>query len=91
VGPLELLNHLLNFLAPALVVGSLLALAGPWLLPSRGAGLSRLHQALLNGTAGALALLAGLWLFGNDGKMASYGLLVVLCATAQWAGQRGWK
>lgn len=91
MGPLELLNHLLNFLAPALVVGSLLAVAGPWVTGRRGAGMSRLRQALLNLAAGALALLAGLWFFGNDGKMASYGLMVLLTASAQWAGQRSWK
>jgi hypothetical protein len=42
-----------------------------------------LAQAAINFVAGALALGAGLWFFGNDGKMASYAAMVVVCATSQ--------
>jgi hypothetical protein len=91
MGPLDTLNHLLNFLAPALVLGLAVALVAPFFMrklrPTRG----WLLQGALNSLAGLAALVAGLWVFGNDGKMASYALLVVLVATSQWVGGKGWK
>jgi hypothetical protein len=36
-------------------------------------------------------LFAGLWFFGHDGKMASYGAMVLACATSQWVLLRGWR
>ena len=39
--------------------------------------------------AGAVALVAGLLVFGRDGKMATYGLLVAaIAATLWWRGPR---
>nr|WP_295774662.1 hypothetical protein [Rhodoferax sp.] len=40
-------------------------------------------QAAINCVAGVLALGLGLWYFGNDGKMASYAAMVVVCAISQ--------
>ena len=40
---------------------------------------------------GVVALGAGLWGFGRDGKMASYGLLLVAVATVQWLMAGGWR
>ena len=37
------------------------------------------------------ALGLGLWLFGRDGKMASYGAMVVACASTQWWAVRARK
>ena len=88
MGPFALLNHCLNLLLPALGVGLLLALAGA-LLARRRRGLWR--QVLQNSAAGALALLAGLWFFGVDGKMASYAALVLCCTLSQGMGVRGSK
>jgi hypothetical protein len=43
------------------------------------------RQLLLWGFgAGAVALVAGLVAFGNDGKMATYAMLVVATALALW-------
>jgi hypothetical protein len=36
-------------------------------------------------------LLAGLWYFGVDGKMATYAALVVAIAGCQWLSGRAWK
>jgi hypothetical protein len=36
-------------------------------------------------------LVAGLWWFGHDGKMATYAALVVLPALAQGVLLRGWR
>lgn len=90
MGPLDLLDHLLNFVAPAVAVGVFLALAAPWVLRSAG-GVPRLRQALYNSAAGILALAGGLWFFGNDGKVATYGAMLVLVASSQWLGSRAWK
>jgi hypothetical protein len=81
---LDLLDHALNFAAPALAVALLLALGGRFIF-SRHAGRHGFWtQVLVNGGVGLVALLAGLWWFGNDGKMASYAALVLCCASSQW-------
>jgi hypothetical protein len=38
-----------------------------------------------------LVLAAGLVLFGNDGKMATYAAMVLASAVCQWVLWRGWK
>ena len=90
MAPLDFLIHLLNFVMPAAVVGTLVALAAPWALKSRTAR-SRWRQAAVNAAAGAVALVAGLVFFGNDGKMATYAAMVALIATSQWVAATGWK
>jgi hypothetical protein len=81
---LDLLNHMLNFAAPALAAAVLLALASRFLLARRARNHGLGFQVLVNAMAGLAALLGGLWLFGNDGKMASYAALVLACASSQW-------
>jgi hypothetical protein len=88
MGPLDLLNHLLNFVAPACTVGVLLAVAGPFFTGNRRSAPATLAQAAINSVAGGLALGLGLWFFGRDAKMASYGAMVLSCASAQWFSQR---
>jgi uncharacterized BrkB/YihY/UPF0761 family membrane protein len=91
MGPLDLLNHLLSFAAPAVAVGLLVALAARILMPRQPKGMNWWAHAALNSIAGVVALTAGLWYFGVDGKMATYGGLVVVVATCQWAFARGWR
>ncbi len=83
MGPLDQLNHLINFLAPALAVGVVLALVGPWLMKKGPSAPGFIVLTAMNSIAGALALGLGLWFFGNDGKMASYAAMVVVCAISQ--------
>ena len=91
MGPLDLLNHLLNFAAPALAVGVLLALLAPLLYRKVPVARSLYAQTAINFVAGLGALVGGLVFFGRDGKMASYGLMVVLIASTQWVSARSWK
>lgn len=91
MGPLDQLYHLANFLAPALAVGLLLALAGPFVSKKSPEALGFLAQTAINCIAGAVALGLGLWFFGRDGKMASYCALLVFAASSQWAGGRSWR
>ena len=91
MSPLDLLLHLLSFVAPAFVVALLVALAGrvvlargarpqPWWMP-----------VLVNFLVGCAVLGAGLWYFGRDGKMATYAALVLAVATSQWLASRAWR
>ena len=89
MGFLDLINHLLNFVAPAIVVGCLLALTAPIFYKKRPLAPVLLAQAAINVVAGAVALGIGLWFFGRDGKMASYGAMLVACTTSQWWFVRG--
>lgn len=91
MGPLDLLIHLLSFLAPALGVALAVALAGPLLMPRQALARSWWAQAAINSVAGALVLGAGLWWWGVDGKMATYAALVVVIATCQWLFSRAWR
>lgn len=89
MGPLDALWHLLNFFAPALGVGVLTAALARlvWWRELRRAGFTRL--ALWTVVGCAVGLLAALVIFGRDGKMAGYALMLVTGSTALWwAGLR---
>ena len=91
MGPIDLVLHFLGFFAPALAVAFGVALAARWFRLDRSVGRSWWVIAALNLIAGSAALLAGLWYFGRDGKMATYAALVVVVATVQWLSGRGWR
>ena len=90
MGPLDILNHLLNFVAPAAFVALLLVLGGR-LLGAKGGSLAGWRQWAVVFVVGLVVLAAGLSLWGRDGKMLTYAALVVATATCQWALVRGWK
>jgi NADH:ubiquinone oxidoreductase subunit 4 (subunit M) len=83
--------HLCNFVLPALVVGCLLAALAPLLMKKVRPHHSWLAQAAINAAAGLLVLLAGLLLFGHDGKMATYAAMVLACASSQWLAGKAWR
>ena len=91
MGPLDLLIHLLNCLAPALAVALGVALAARWFMKKGSPARTWYAQAAINFVAGAGVLAVGLWFFGRDGKMATYAALVVTCALSQWLGGRHWR
>ena len=75
---LDALYHLINFALPAVFVGGALAL---W---SKRYSKRAVRQTwLINSVVGIIAMAAGLILFGVDGKMLSYALLVVACSLSQ--------
>ena len=84
MGPLDALWHLLNLLAPAVVLGGLAAALAK-LLWRRALGAVRWRRLAGWGVAASvLALLGGLVLTGRDGRMATYGAMVLACALALW-------
>jgi hypothetical protein len=91
LGPLDFLNHLLGFAAPAFAVAVLVTLAARLVLPRGGAPRNWWAALGINFLAGLLVLGAGLWFFGRDGKMATYAAMVVGVATCQWLIGRAWR
>jgi hypothetical protein len=83
MGPLDQLNHLINFFAPAIAVGALLAVFGPFVGGKRPSAPGLIAHVAINCIAGALALGLGLWFFGRDGKVASYTAMLVCCTLSQ--------
>ena len=75
---LDALFHLINFVLPAVFIGGALALWG-----RRHSKRSVRQTWLINSVIGIVALIAGLILFGVDGKMLSYALLVVASSLSQ--------
>jgi hypothetical protein len=91
MGVLAGLDHLANFLAPALFLALALAAVG-WLAWGRAQpGRRAWRHAAVNFAVGAAALAAGLAVFGRDGKMATYAALVVAVAASQWCLSGGWR
>ena len=88
---LALLNHVVNFLAPALWLALLLPLAGRWIFRQKGKSPGLGLQVMVNFVLSLLALGLGLWFFGRDGKMATYLGMAVIAATGQWLMLRGWR
>jgi hypothetical protein len=91
MGPIDLLFHLLNFVAPALVVALLVGLCARFVMPNRGLAPVFIKQLAINFIACLAVLLLGLWFFGRDGKMATYAAMVLVSATGQWVMGRGWR
>ena len=82
---LAALWHLVGFFAPALGVGLLAASASKliWRGELRSVSWLRLAAPAVGGCS--LALIAGLLWFGRDGRMATYGAMVLVCAICLWA------
>ena len=91
MGPLDILNHLLNFVAPAAALALLLALVGRMFGPKPNPTLGWWARAAIVFVVGVAALVAGLVVWGRDGKMLTYALLVLATASCQWLLARSWR
>ncbi|MEO7127949.1 MAG: hypothetical protein ABI040_03655 [Rhodoferax sp.] len=91
MGLSDLLNQLLNLLAPALFVAIVTSLGARIFIRKNRITIAWWSQVAINFVVGAAALLLGLWYFGHDGKMATYTALALGCATSQWLMGRGWR
>ncbi len=80
--------HLANFFAPALGVGLLTATLVK-LIWWTGVTAAWARLACTSCFACAVALVFGLVVFGSDGKMVTYGLMLLMCAfSIVWVGFR---
>lgn len=91
MGYLDILVHLLGFAAPAVALGLLMPLAARLLLAPGPIVTGFWRQAAIVSACGVAVLGWGLWFFSHDGKMATYGTLVVVASLVQWALARGWR
>jgi len=82
--------HLVNFALPAWVLSLGITAWGSFQF-RRQAQVRWIWRWALNALAGMGVLVAGLVLTGNDGKMATYGALILVCATLEWALQMSFK
>jgi hypothetical protein len=91
MGPLDLILHLLNFVAPAVWVAALTVLATRFLMRKQAKASVWWIQFAIVFLAGVAVLMGGLWIFGRDGKMLTYAALVLAVATAQWVAIKAWQ
>ena len=87
----DLLNHLLNLIAPAFWVAVAVTLVALLFIKKKALAGVFIRYVAINFVVCCLVLLAGLWLFGRDGKMSTYAAMTLFCATSQWVLQRGWR
>ncbi|MBK1683582.1 hypothetical protein CKO18_08305 [Rhodoferax fermentans] len=83
MGFLAAINHVLNFLAPALWLALLLPVFARFVMGERAVARTLSWQIALHFVVGCGVLLAGLVLFGRDGKMLIYLALVLVLASTQ--------
>ena len=91
MGLLDLLNHLLSFIAPAFWVALAVTLFALFFIRNKALAGVFVGYLAINFLVCCLVLLTGLWLFGRDGKMSTYAAMTLFCATSQWVLQRGWR
>ncbi len=84
MGPLDAFWHLVNFVAPALGVAALATLLSKLLWRKALAARSLRQLWQVSAAAGVVALVLGWLVFGRDGRMGTYALLVLSCALALW-------
>lgn len=79
-----ILGHLLGLLLPAIGVSVvLMAVPRVWPKAAKGRWTLKTEAVMLLGS-GAAVLLAGLVVFGRDGKMMTYAALVLVLGTLAW-------
>jgi Co/Zn/Cd efflux system component len=80
----DLLNHLFNFALPAIALGIMVPLFSRLIWRKTPVKRPLKSQMLITSLAGLAVLFAGLVIFSTDGKMATYGALVLVAALCQW-------
>jgi Co/Zn/Cd efflux system component len=85
----DLLNHIFNFALPAIALGIMVPLFSRLIWRKTPVKRPLKSQMLITSLTGLVVLFAGLVIFSTDGKMATYGTLVLVAALCQWWYQ-GW-
>jgi len=84
MGALEAFWHLLNFAYPAVSLGLIAAALAKLLWRRALAPVPWFQLARDSALVGLAVSIGGLVLFGHDGRMATYGSMVVACALTLW-------
>lgn len=84
MGPLDAIFHLLNLFAPAIGTALLAAAGMKWLWRRELTGVSYRSLALAALAGAAAVTTAGLVVFGRDGRMTTYGAMVLAIALMLW-------
>ena len=84
MGPLDAFWHLLNFIGPALGVALIATALAKLSWRRELAAVSWRRLVGWATCAGVMALTAGLMVFGRDGTMLTYAVLVMASALALW-------
>ena len=79
-----LLNHIFNFALPAIAMGVMVPLFSRLIWRKTPLKRPLQSQMLITSLAALAVLLTGLVVFSTDGKMATYGALVMVAALCQW-------
>lgn len=85
--PVDAFWHLLGLLLPALGTGLLAAAGAKLLWRAELRHLSWMRLTLWSCVAGSIVSAVGLVVFGRDGRIATYGLMVLACVVSLgWVG-----
>lgn len=84
MGPLDALAHLVGFFFVPLALGALAAVLARVLWRRELAAVSWRRLAAVACSASVAAAVAGLVIFGRDGRMATYAAMVAACAIGLW-------
>jgi hypothetical protein len=84
MGPLDALAHLAGFFIVPFALGALAALLARTLWRRDLAAVPWRHLAAAACAASVVAAVAGLVIFGRDGRMATHAAMVVACAVGLW-------
>jgi hypothetical protein len=84
LGPVDAFWHLLNFFAPAISLGLITSLLAKLLWWRELKAVSWLRLSGWTAAGSVAALVAGLVIFGHDGKIATYAAMVVACSLILW-------
>ena len=88
---LQVLLHAANFFAPALFLAVCMTLLARILMPKRAGAFSWPAGLAIQLVVGVAVWVAGLVIFGTDGKIATYAALVLCNGLTQWLLLRGWR
>lgn len=84
MGTLAAINHAMNFFAPVVWLALLLPLCARVLFRKKAVARKISGQVALHLVVGGMVLLAGMLVFGRDGKMLTYVALVLGATSTQW-------
>jgi tetraacyldisaccharide-1-P 4'-kinase len=88
---LALLNHVINFVAPAVWLALLMPLLSRIFMKKIPVVHALPKQVAIHFAVLVPVLVIGLLVFGRDGKMLTYLSMVLCCATVQWAMFKAWR